>query len=269
MTSALRLSEIWVYPVKSCGGIALDRAAIGPRGIRWDRHWMVVDPAGRFLTQRQLPVMATIATGLTADSLVLQAPGAAPLELPLLLATQPVAVSVWNDTVTAAAVSAAADRWLSARLGTPCRLVRFPDSARRAVDPAYGQPGDETAFADGFPLLLIGQSSLDDLNRRLPSPVTMRRFRPNLVVSGAAPHAEDGWRRIRIGPVQLRVVKPCSRCAITTVDPDGGRRDGLEPLQTLGTYRRRDGKVYFGQNLIPDRPGELGVGDPVEVLEAP
>ncbi len=266
--SGLRVTELWTYPVKSCRGVRLDRAAVTARGLAWDRHWMVVDEVGRFLTQRQLPAMATIGTAMTPETLVLSAPGAGDLRVPIAAAGDRLQVTVWDDTIAAYAVSAAADGWLAARLGVSCRLVRFPDDAHRPVDPRYGIAGDETAFSDGFPLLLIGQGSLDGLNARLPAPISMRRFRPNLVVAGATPHVEDEWRRVRVGAVSFRVVKPCSRCAITTVDPDRGERDGAEPLQTLGTYRRRDGKVYFGQNIIPDGAGEIRVGDPVEVLDA-
>lgn len=265
--STLRVTELWIYPVKSCRGIALDRAEVSARGLRRDRHWMVVDEAGRFLTQRDLPAMATIAPVVAPGALLLRAPGRPDLELPDDAAAGEAVVTVWRDTLKARAVSGAADRWLSEHLGVACRLVRFADDVRRAVDPAYGAPGDETAFSDGFPVLLLGQGSLDELNRRLSHALPMRRFRPNLVVAGAAPHAEDGWRRIRVGPVTLRLVKPCSRCAITTVDPDLGVRDGTEPLQTLATYRRRDGKVYFGQNVIPAGAGEIRVGDAVEVLD--
>jgi uncharacterized protein YcbX len=262
--STLRVSELWIYPVKSCRGIVLEHAEVSARGLRWDRHWMVVDEVGRFLTQRDLPALATVAPVVTPDALVLRAPGRPDLELPHGAAVGETVVTVWRDTLEAQTVSEAADRWLSEHLGVVCRLVRFADGVRRAVDPAYGAPGDETAFSDGFPLLLIGQGSLDELNRRLPRPLPMRRFRPNLVVEGAAPHAEDDWRRIRVGPTALRVVKPCSRCAITTVDPDRGGRDGPEPLETLATYRRR---VYFGQNVIPDGAGEIRVGDSVAVID--
>jgi len=262
----LRVTELWTYPVKSCRGVALDHASVEARGLRWDRHWMVVDTSGRFLTQRDLPAMATIVPTVTAAALVLRAPGRPDLVLPHGPAGDQAVVTVWGDTVEARTVSAAADRWLSQHLGVGCRLVRFPEDARRPVDPTYGAPGDETAFSDGFPLLLIGQGSLDALNSRLAQPLPMRRFRPNLVVAGAPPHAEDDWRRIRIGAITLRVVKPCSRCVITTVDPDQGVRAGAEPLETLATYRRRDGRVYFGQNVIPDGAGEIRVGDPVEVL---
>jgi MOSC domain-containing protein len=265
--STLRVTALWNYPVKSCRGIGLDSAQVSARGLRWDRHWMVVDQSGRFLTQRDLPAMATIAPNVTSEVLRLRAPGRPDLELPLDAVGGAALVMIWRDTLRAHAVSEAADRWLSDHLGVACRLVRFADDVCRSVDPAYGVPGDETAFSDGFPLLLVGQGSLDELNRRLSRPLPMRRFRPNLVVEGAGAHAEDGWRLIRAGPVSLRVVKPCSRCAITTVDPDRGVRDGAEPLETLATYRRRDGKVYFGQNVIPDGAGEIRVGDIVEVID--
>ena len=265
--STLRITELWVYPVKSCRGTAVDHAEVSARGLRWDRHWMIVDETGRFLTQRDLPAMATISPVLTSSTLVLRAPGRPDLELPQGATEGDAVVTVWRDTVRAQRASEAADRWFSEHLGTECRLVRFADGVRRPVDPAYGAPGDETAFSDGFPLLLVGQGSLDELNRRLQRPLPIRRFRPNLVVEGAAPHAEDDWRRIRVGSITLRVVKPCSRCVITTVDPDRGVRDGTEPLETLARYRRRDGKVYFGQNVIPDGAGEIRVGDVVEVLD--
>ena len=265
--SMLRVTEIWIYPVKSCRGIALDRADLSARGLRWDRRWMIVDEAGRFLTQRVLPAMATIAPALTPAGLLLRAPGRPGLELRHGMAAGEVEVTIWRDTLKAQAVSDAADRWLGEHLGIGCRLVRFADDVHRSVDPAYGAAGDETMFADGFPLLLIGQGSLDELNRRLKRPVPMRRFRPNLVVGGAAPHAEDRWRRIRIGPIALRLAKPCSRCVVPTVDPDLGVRDGEEPLETLATYRRRDHKIYFGQNVIPDGAGKIRVGGAVEVLE--
>lgn len=263
----LRVTELWIYPVKSCRGIPLDRAELSARGLRWDRHWMIVDEAGRFLTQRDLPAMATIAPVVTADALVLRAPGRVDLEVPHGAREGQAEVTVWRDTLRADRVLAAADDWLSGHLGVACRLVRFADDVRRPVDPAYARHGDETAFSDGFPLLLIGQGSLDDLNGRLARPLPMRRFRPNLVVAGAVPYAEDGWRAIRVGSIGLRVVKPCSRCAITTVDPDRGVREGGEPLETLATYRRRDGKVWFGQNVIPNGGGEIRVGDAVEVLD--
>jgi len=264
----LEVSELCVYPVKSLGGIALAESDVLRRGLRWDRHWMVVDASGRFLTQRQLPRMALVATRVGGDGLLLNAPGMPALRLPPDASGEPVTVTVWRDTVVAHAASVEADRWLRDFLGVACRLVRFAPSSSRPVDPAYGAQGDETAFSDGFPVLLAGDASLAELNRHLARPLAMSRFRPNLVVAGAAPFAEDGWRRIRAGGVALRVVKPCSRCLITTVDPARGEVDGDEPLRALAKFRQRDNKVYFGQNLIPDSEGVIRVGDPVEVLEA-
>jgi uncharacterized protein YcbX len=173
---------------------------------------------------------------------------------------------VWSDRCAAQRGDPSADAWLSDFLGHACRLVFMPDEGVRPVDPRYAQPQDRTAFSDGFPLLLISQPSLDDLNSRLVEPLPMLRFRPNLVVEGCAPYAEDDWRHIRIGDLPLRVVKPCSRCKITTVDPYTAET-GSEPLRTLASYRRQGKQVYFGQNLIHDRPGELALDMPVEVLE--
>jgi hypothetical protein len=174
-------------------------------------------------------------------------------------------VTVWDDSVVASDQGDAAATLLSDHLGQPCRLVRVDEA--RIADQAYAAPGTVVGFADGFPLLLITDASLGALNGRLPMPLPIDRFRPNLVVSGAEPFAEDGWRRIRIGDIELDVVKPCARCTITTVDQATGRRDGAEPLRALGTFRRGRRGVLFGQNLVHRSQGLLRVGDPVEVLE--
>jgi uncharacterized protein YcbX len=228
---------------------------------------MLVDREGRFLTQRELPRMALISPRLQTQGMVLQAPGIDDLSV-----RQPpeeaerVEVAVWSDRCSVQRADPLADAWLSDYLGLFCRLVYMPDESVRPVDPRYAKPQDRTAFSDGFPLLLISQASLDDLNSRLSEPLPMLRFRPNLVVEGCDPYAEDGWRNIRIGELTLRVVKPCSRCKVTTVDPYTGE-SGSEPLKTLADYRRRGNKVYFGQNLIHDGPGDLALGMPLEVLE--
>jgi hypothetical protein len=261
------VSELHVYPVKSLGGISLPACEVTRRGLRWDRHWMVVDEAGRFLTQRQLPRMALVHTRVDHDGLELTASGMAPLRVPLEAPGEPLTVSVWRDTVRAHRVGGQTDRWLSDALAVSCRLVRFPADAARPVVPVYGAADDETAFSDGFPLLLIGEGSLAELNRRLGRPLPMARFRPNIVVAGTEPFAEDAWRRTSVGGLTLRVVKPCSRCLVTTVDPDRGEVDGDEPLRTLATFRQQGNKVYFGQNAIPDGEGGLRVGDAVKVLE--
>ena len=260
------LTGLYRYPVKSLGGERLAALDVEPRGLAFDRHWMLVDRQGVFLTQRQWPRMALIsATVDAAGRLRLSAAGRPDFTLDACV-DQRLEVTVWGDRVNALAAGREADAWLSDLLDVSCRLVCFPVQGVRAVDPAFADPGDQVGFADGFPFLLIGQASLDELNGRLARPVGMLRFRPNLVVGGCVPFAEDGWRRIRIGELELRVAKPCSRCIIPTIDPATGQR-GAEPLRTLSSYRRRGSKIYFGQNLVHRGSGRLEVGMPVEVLD--
>ncbi|HID48654.1 MAG TPA: MOSC domain-containing protein [Chromatiales bacterium] len=260
------LSELALYPVKSCAQVRVGTLRIDRFGPHRDRRWMLVDGNNRFLTQRKLGRMCLIRPELTNDGIVLHAP-----DMPALGVTRPGTgtrrlVRVWEDHCDALDAGDAAADWLSRFLSTECRLVYFPEEGIRAVDPAYARSDDLTAFSDGFPFLLIGQASLDDLNRRLETPLPMARFRPNLVVAGGEPYAEDGWRRIRIGAMTFRVVKPCNRCVIPTIDLATGER-GVEPTRTLATYRKRDNRIYFGQNVIADGEGELQAGMPVEVLE--
>lgn len=263
----MTLEALYRYPVKSLAGEAFDALEVGARGFRHDRHWMVVNPAGRFLTQREWPRMALIGTHITGrGELTLSAPEMPDLILPGRNSDARLAVEVWGDTVEAVATEPAADAWLSAFLDTPCRLVHLADDSVRTVDPDFATPQDQVGFADGFPFLLISQASLDDLSYRVGHAVSMRRFRPNLVVAGCPPYAEDAWRLIRIGDIRFRVVKPCARCAIPTVDPDTGDR-GKEPLRTLARFRRRGSEVMFGQNLVHEGRGRLEVGMTVEVLE--
>ena len=265
--SRLTLDALYRYPVKSLAGETFGALDVGARGFRYDRHWMVVDADGRFLTQRELPRMALIGTHVTDHGeLQLNAPGMPDLTVIESPAAARMDVLVWGDTVNAALGDLDADSWLSDFLATPCRLVRLPDDSVRAVDPAFAAPDDQVGFADGFPFMLISQASLDDLNSRLEVALPMHRFRPNLVVAGCTPYAEDGWRVIRIGNIRFRVVKPCARCAIPAVDPETAER-GKEPLRTLAKYRRQDGKVMFGQNLAHDGRGRLEIGMEVEVLE--
>ncbi len=262
----MRLSGLYRYPVKSLRGEALDVMEIGARGPLHDRHWMLVSEEGRFLTQRELPRMALVRPEILGEGLRLRAPGLFDLEV-AAESDEELKVQVWKDTCTARAMSPAADQWLSDFLGVSARLVYLPPDSMRQVDLTYARPGDQTGFSDGFPFLLISQASLDDLNRRMGLNLPMERFRPNLVVDGCEPYAEDGWKRIRIGDLSFRVVKPCSRCVIPTVNPETGEREGNEPLKTLMSYRKEGNNVYFGQNLIHDGPGQLQTGMPVEVLE--
>lgn len=267
----LRLARIYTYPVKSCGGVAQERATLGERGLRHDRRRMLVDGDGRFLSQRRLPRMALISISFSGDALLLDAPSMPTLALPLEPDQNELGpllpVRIFDDHTQGAAEGAEADRWFGEFLGAECRLVYMPDDVMRPVDPRYARSTDLVGFADGFPLLVLSEASLADLNSRLRQPVTEDRFRPNLVVSGGEPFCEDGWRRVRIGGVDLRVAKPCSRCAITTVEQATGEM-GEEPLRTLSRYRKAGDGVMFGQNLAHDTPGELAVGDRVQVLES-
>jgi uncharacterized protein YcbX len=266
----MQVTGINIYPVKSTRPIALSESEVLPRGLPWDRRWMLVDSEGRFITARQYPVLAMIETALAADTLDISVAGREGLRISLAEpAAQSIAVTVWKDRCEAVPVGAAADAWFSDYLGVACRLVRMTDQLVRPVNPDYGAPADQVSFADGFPLLLISGASLDDLNRRLPTPVPMQRFRPNLVVDGERAYGEDSWRRIRVGEVEFAGVKNCSRCIFTTIDPHTGVKDAAgEPLRTLASYRRREGGgVYFGQNLIPRGLGTIRLGDRVRVLE--
>lgn len=265
--STLTLSALYFYPVKSLRGLRLQRAPVDRRGIHYDRHWLVVDGDGRFLTQRQQPRMALIHCALTPTGLRLSAPGMVDLDVDFApVQTDPASVEIWHDHCLAHGAGADAAAWLSRFLGLECRLYYMPDETRRAVDPAYADERDQVGFADGFPFLLISEASLQDLNSRLQTAVSMIRFRPNLVVSGCEPYAEDSWRRIRIGGITFRVAKPCSRCVIPTINPETACKE-REPLRTLGGYRRKGNKVLFGQNLLHDVSGELKVGSRIEVLE--
>jgi len=267
---SMHLSSLYRFPLKAAAGESLQRCASDSLGLLGDRRWMVVAAGtGRFLTQRVLPRMALLQAHWQGDTaLKLAAPG-----MPELLVRVPDdktmrCVQVWsaNPVVPDAGETAAA--WLSDFLGQACRLVYLPEDDGIQVDLDYARLGERTAFSDGFPFLLIGQASLDDLARRVGRPLEMLRFRPNLVVSGAEPYAEDGWKRIRIGQLTFRVVKPCSRCVIPTLDPATGERaPDREPLNTLLSYRKGPGGVFFGQNLIAEGRGELEVGMPVERLE--
>ena len=258
------LSGLYVYPIKSCAGISLDTSELIATGLRHDRRWMLVDGSGEFMSQRAHPRLALISTHLSEEHLTVSAPGMPDLRMPLQQENgNLIDVEVWGDVNKGALVGEEADRWFGEFLRFPCRLVRKPDDDPRPVDSIYAQSGDQASFADGFAFLLISEASLDDLNSRLEDPLPMNRFRPNFVVSGCDAYAEDGWGRLQIGGVPFRVAEGCPRCAITTTDQETGER-GKEPLRTLATYRKFDGEVYFGRNLIHDALGTVRLGDTVE-----
>jgi len=292
----MNISEINIYPVKSLKGISLSHATVEKPGLRFDRRWMLTDRNGMFFTQRETPKMATVQVGLTSKGLQVTSKGTDEIIVPFEPDSgQRQTVTVWGSTVEAEVYNWDVCEWFSDVLGRKCQLVLMPETAERHVSGRFDSGEDIVSFADGYPLLLIGEGSLEEVNRRIPlsgdvlagrmpavqSGVPMERFRPNLVVRGSEPFAEDGWARIRVGEAIFRVVKPCARCVMTTIDQAKGVFDGREPLKTMATFRlarqvfpesyesfgQTHNAVLFGENLIPENPGvTIRTGDEVEVL---
>lgn len=263
-----KIQALYIYPVKSCHGIAVDAAPVTPMGFVHDREWMIVDPHNRFLTQREEPRLALIVPSFSDDQLVLSAPGREPLRLPLDATGPAVEAIIWRDRCAAFDLGAGAATWLSELLGREVRLVRFDTRRKRPSSTAFtGKLKALNRFSDAFPWLLLSQASLDDLNQILSLPVPIDRFRPNIVIADVPAYAEDRIDEISTGEVRMRLVKPCTRCAITTVDQESGVRAGDEPLRTLRTYRfdRRLRGVVFGQNaiLVSGAGKILRVGQPI------
>ncbi|AOY02232.1 MOSC domain-containing protein [Jeongeupia sp. USM3] len=258
------LSALYRYPVKSIHGEALTHSAIGPTGLPDDRAWLVADRNGRFMTGRDWPQLVRVRADVGTTSLTLNAPGMPTLTVPRAAFDSAHPAQVWKDEFGAWHGPLEADRWLSGYLGTEARLLYTGDESQRRVK---HHPDIPLSFADGYPLLLIGEASRRQLSDWAGQDFAMARFRPNLVVDGFDAFAEDGWTRIRIGDVVLRMVKPCTRCVFTTVDPDTGEKSAdQEPLRTLAKRRKGEGGVLFGQNVIAETAGEIAVGMPVEVL---
>ena len=266
----MHLSEINIYPVKSLKGISLTEASVEDRGLRYDRRWLLVDANNHFLTQREFPVMARVAIEINGESFTASMDGRR-IDVPFEPATDDFAtVKIWTSSVRSEVYPAEINRWFSDALGSECRLVAMPEGAHRAVNPAYAvrQFRDQVSFADGYPFMVIGEASLMDLNIRLTTAVPMNRFRPNFVVAGSEPFAEDDWRIIKIGSTVFHIVKPCERCVIPTIDQETGQKTGKEPTRTLSIYRTKNKNILFGQNLIAEEAGGVvRVGDSVEILE--
>jgi len=286
----MHISEINIYLIKSLKGISLNSAVVEERGLRHDRRWMLTNRDGIFMTQREFPRMATIDVAIASDGLHVTSENAGEMAIPF----EPdhgerQRVTIWKSICEAEIYSGAVSEWFSDVLGTACQLVRMPDATQRHINPVFDRGKDIVSFADGYPIMILGEASLEDLNKRLSresdegvrDPLPMNRFRPNLVVSDSEPYIEDSWDRIRIGEAVFRSTKPCERCVITTVDQSKGEFAGKEPLKTLATYRMAKdvipdrfeaygtsaNAVLFGQNLIGETPGErISVGDAITVL---
>ena len=270
----MRISELHTYPIKSCSGLSHDQIMLVSRGFLHDREWMVVDAGGTFITQREIPRMSLITPTLDSGGMTVNAPSMPTLRVPYSNSSQSRErrqITVWRYQGDAQDEGEEAAGWFSTYLGIPARLVRMPDDVKRLTSTDYTDDPSEVGFADGYPLLFISKASLADLNERLvvrgKSPIPMNRFRPNVVISGYEPYAEDEWTQVTITGIRFDVVKPCARCAITTVDQAVGESPDLrEPLATLATYRRGvNGGAMFGQNVIHRGTGTIRVGDKIEI----
>lgn len=265
----ISISSIHIYPIKSLGGISLESANIEERGLQYDRRWMLVNDNNEFLTQRAFPQMALLKTGIEADMLTVfhSDDPTDIIRFPLYPAKQPtVTVKVWDDYCEAQFADESVNEWFSKKLGTSCKAVFMPDETERKVDANYAlSDQDIFTFADGYPILLISEASLEDLNSRLEIPVPMDRFRPNIVISGTAPFGEDSMKEFKINDNSFYGVKLCGRCPVVTTNQQTAERS-KEPLKTLATYRTINNKVCFGQNIISRGEGQLKVGDVVEII---
>ncbi|WP_052537504.1 MOSC domain-containing protein [Gloeocapsa sp. PCC 73106] len=269
----MNVSEIFIYPIKSCQGISLKQAEVTPKGFPWDREFMLVDPQGKFLTQRQYPQLATIKVELSPEKIILSQPAHSKgsFEFEPSLTGKEIPVQIWRDRTIAIDQGDEVADWFNQALGKSCRLVRQPPQYQRKIESRDGvQPGDTVSFADGYPYLLTASASLAELNRRIPefSKVDMTRFRPNIVITTQEPFVEGDWQLIQIGRVDFAVVKPCIRCVITTINQDTGAKDQFkEPLRTLSTFRQfTDTGILFGENMISRSQGIIKIGDQVQVL---
>jgi uncharacterized protein YcbX len=266
----LSVSQLYIYPVKSLGGIAVTSAIVTNRGLQYDRRYMLVDGNNLFLTQRELPAMALIRTAIEANELLVCHKNNLAEKFRLPLVPEPpgltAMVKVWDDWCEGQYINEGVDKWFSDKLNFPCRLVYMPESTRRKVDAAHAFNDDITSFSDGYPILLIGQSSLDDLNSRLEEALPVNRFRPNIVVAGGQPFEEDTMEQFSINEINFYGVKLCERCVITTTNQETGIK-GKEPLKTLAKYRMTNNKVLFGQNVLCQGKGVIRVGDEIKVVK--
>lgn len=278
----MKISEINIYPIKSLSGISIKNSTVEKRGLQNDRRFMLVDKNNDLLTQRELPKMTTIYVELKINSLKISTEGFESLKISNNFGdAQKIKVRVWKSFCEALVAKEVVNNWFSEYLETNCRLVQMPESTYRRINEKFNKGNDIVSFADGYPLLIIGENSLADLNSKLEKQVPMNRFRPNLVVSNSEAFVEDKWKKIKIGDTIFRTTKPCARCIVTTIDQITGISDVQEPLKTLAAYRKSSdvlpdtfeefglGKndVLFGQNLVVENFGEvIKVGDEVEVL---
>ncbi len=265
----LAVSQLFIYPIKSLGGIYVSSALVTQTGFQYDRRWMLVDKKLRFLTQREFPSMALLQVELTKTGLKVyhKEKTDCSIVIPFLPASvEPVTVQIFDETCEAVFADSNADKWFTEMLTIECRLVFMPDTFKRFIDKKYAAHNETTGFADAFPFLIIGEASLNDLNKRLPDPLPINRFRPNIVFAGGKPYEEDLLKNFMIHGINFYGVKLCARCVIPTINQANANKS-KEPLKTLALYRQKNNKIYFGQNLLAVGKGTVSIGDSIEVLE--
>jgi uncharacterized protein len=264
----LQVSQLFIYPIKSLGGISLKKAETTERGFRYDRRWLLINSDNEFMTQREFPQMCLLQPFVSEAGIVIShKQNKSEFFIPFESQdADEIVVKIWNDYCRARLISESADEWFSEMLSVRCKIVFMPEDSRRPVDRTYAKHEEITSFSDAFPFLLIGQSSLDDLNKKLETPVPINRFRPNIVFTGGAPYEEDFMKAFKIGDVNFYGVKPCARCPIPTVNQENAFKT-KEPINTLAKYRSQNNKVFFGQNLLHMGQGTIHVGDEITVTE--
>jgi len=269
--STLKITDLWIYPIKSIAGIQLNKAKVEKRGLQYDRRWVLADENGIFVHQRDYPEMALLQPNISGDIMTISHKSK---EIPSVSFdmsepdTAPVTVTVWDDTCAAKPVDIKVDRWFSEIIGKNIRLLYMHEDSIRQADQRYAiKETDKVSFADGYPVLIISEESLTELNDKASEHVPMNRFRANVIVSGGEVHDEDRLRKIHIGDVEMYGVKPCARCIMTTIDVETAQK-GKEPLKTLATYRKLEHKILFGENFIPSNEGVIKVGDTLSILES-
>ncbi len=263
------ISQLFIYPIKSLGGFEVSSAQLTDRGLQYDRRFMLVDSSNNFLTQREHPVMSLLQTNIEGNELVIfhKKNAADKISVPLQpVPAATVSVKVWDDECAAQYVNNGADEWLTKQLSMSCRLVYMPDGEKRLVDEQYAKNKEITSFSDGYPLLIIGQASLNDLNSRLEQPLPINRFRPNIVFTGGQPYDEDTMEHVKVNGIDMYGVKLCARCTMTTINQSTAKK-AKEPLKTLAGYRMRNNKIYFGQNILYKQTGQLKVGNVIEAIK--
>jgi uncharacterized protein len=264
----LKVSHLYIYPIKSLAGIAKETVEIANTGFKYDRRWMLIDENNIFLSQRTHPQMALLQPTETKEGIVVTHKNN-PLQsinIPFYNeGKSTIQVTIWDDVCEAVEVSTLCSNWFSEMLQINCKLVYMPDETKRLVDKRYAANNEVTSFSDGYPILIIGQASLDTLNTKLDHPIPMNRFRPNIVFTGGHAHIEDEMESFTINDINFLGVKPCARCVMTTIDQQNIEK-GKEPLKTLATYRTKNNKIYFGQNILQQQNGHITIGEDIHIV---